>query len=240
MADGRSRTPNRGAGWVSLSSLGRPQHYDPSQPRVPAGHSDGGQWTRMAPSTARAETNDTRGRRHWTRIAASEPPGLGWRSLARAALMEVLVALIRDHRNENADPDLFGHRKDMEDGAVASAILDGKALIGVNRYFPSYTTDDYRVAIQLRRYLINRYPGVMDTKNIGRMPNDAVFHAEATLLLRAAQANGGTLAGKTLEVLVDKGMCQSCKGDSALYRIGGWQSGRHVHRKHHGRAANDA
>jgi hypothetical protein len=31
--------------------LGRRGHYDPNQPRVPAGHSDGGQWTRAGGGT---------------------------------------------------------------------------------------------------------------------------------------------------------------------------------------------
>ena len=47
----------------------------------------------------------------------------------------------------------------------------------------------------------------MNTDNIGRYPNNAVFHAEATCLLRAARANGGTLAGKTIDVTVDREMC---------------------------------
>ena len=51
----------------------------------------------------------------------------------------------------------------------------------------------------------------MDTKNIGRMPNNALFHAEVTVLLRAARDNGGTLAGKTFEVFVDRIMCENCK-----------------------------
>jgi len=36
--DGRSPSPSR---------VGGSDHYDPNQPRVPAGHSDGGQWTRL-------------------------------------------------------------------------------------------------------------------------------------------------------------------------------------------------
>ena len=51
----------------------------------------------------------------------------------------------------------------------------------------------------------------MNTNNIGGFPNNAVFHAEATCLLRAARANGGTLAGKTIEVTVDREMCPSCE-----------------------------
>jgi hypothetical protein len=125
--------------------------------------------------------------------------------------LEVLFAVIRHHRNENASPDLLGHRKDLEDGTIASTIMDGKSIIGMNRNFPSYTDADDAAAKQLRDALIRKYPDVMSTRNIGRIPNIAVFHAEATLLLRAAKASGGTLTGKTLEVLVDNQMCFSCK-----------------------------
>jgi hypothetical protein len=31
--------------WDYMQRLSRRGHYDPNQPRVPAGHSDGGQWT---------------------------------------------------------------------------------------------------------------------------------------------------------------------------------------------------
>jgi hypothetical protein len=41
----------------------------------------------------------------------------------------------------------------------------------------------------------------------GRLPNNAFFHAEATALVRAARANGGSLAGKTLDVEVSRAMC---------------------------------
>jgi hypothetical protein len=51
----------------------------------------------------------------------------------------------------------------------------------------------------------------MNTENVGQFPNNAVFHAEATCLLRAASANGGTLADKTIEVTVDREMCRSCE-----------------------------
>jgi hypothetical protein len=51
----------------------------------------------------------------------------------------------------------------------------------------------------------------MDRQNIGRMPNDALYHAEATFLLRAARENGGSLAGRELTVVSDRPMCSSCQ-----------------------------
>jgi hypothetical protein len=52
---------------------------------------------------------------------------------------------------------------------------------------------------------------LVNTTNIGRYPNNAVFHAEMTCLLRAARANGDTLADQTVEVHVDRKMCFSCE-----------------------------
>lgn len=39
---------------------------------------------------------------------------------------------------------------------------------------------------------------MMATGNIGPKPNDALFHAEANALLRAAEPYGGTLAGRAI------------------------------------------
>jgi len=58
----------------------------------------------------------------------------------------------------------------------------------------------------------------MNTDNIGQIPNNALFHAEITCLLRAARANGGSLAGQTVEMHVDRPMCNSC--DTLLPYIG--------------------
>jgi hypothetical protein len=43
------------------------------------------------------------------------------------------------------------------------------------------------------------------------MPNNTLFHAETTVLLRAARENGGTLAGRMLEVYSDRELCNNCK-----------------------------
>jgi hypothetical protein len=63
----------------------------------------------------------------------------------------------------------------------------------------------------MRATLIRDHPDVMRTTNIGSRPNDAVYHAETTVLLRAARQNGGMLEGKTVDVFVDRPMCESCK-----------------------------
>ncbi len=51
----------------------------------------------------------------------------------------------------------------------------------------------------------------MNSSHDGTMPNNGVFHAEATVLLRAARENGGTLAGETMVVHSDRSMCARCK-----------------------------
>jgi NMD protein affecting ribosome stability and mRNA decay len=76
----------------------------------------------------------------------------------------------------------------------------------------------------MRDDLIEKYPKVMSTDNIGQIPNDALFHAEVTVLLRAARANGGTLEGKTVEVTVDREMCNSCKKGASAHWPGVGQS----------------
>jgi hypothetical protein len=51
----------------------------------------------------------------------------------------------------------------------------------------------------------------LSAKNIGLMPNNALFHAETTVLLRAARQSGGSLAGRTLTVFGDTRMCSNCE-----------------------------
>jgi hypothetical protein len=82
--------------------------------------------------------------------------------------------------------------------------------VGVNSQALTYSSRDNSRAEQLRSTLIQDFPSRMNTNNIGWYPNNAVFHAETTCLLRAARANAGTLAGKTIEVTVDREMCRSC------------------------------
>ena len=50
----------------------------------------------------------------------------------------------------------------------------------------------------------------MATDNLGHIPNNALFHAEVNALLRAAGASG-SLAGREIELRVDRGLCGSCE-----------------------------
>ena len=77
---------------------------------------------------------------------------------------------------------------------------------------------DRAAAISMRTIVVKKYPEVFSAERVGRMPNDALFHAETTVLLRAARQNGGTLAERTLTVHVDESLCNNCW--SALPYVG--------------------
>lgn len=140
---------------------------------------------------------------------------------ARARLVELgqwppaeLMAAYR----ANSSQDLFGRQKLSDNDTVSVAIVDGEPFFGVNSTARAYTLDDRFAARQAVSALVEKYPNVMQSGNVGEGPNDALYHAEATVLLRLARANDGTLAGRTLEVHVDRAMCVSC--DRVLPLIG--------------------
>lgn len=168
-----------------------PSGYNPDQPRVPAGNPDGGQWTRDGGST---------------QLAANEKPPRPSAGGFGLVFGEVAKRLIEAYRSQSGQGDLFGRLE----GTVAVTTMDGKDIFGSNSASLTYRAVDREAALRLRDALIEKYPDLMDTQNVGRRPNDAVFHAEATVLLRAARENGGTLAGKELEVYADRNMCPSC------------------------------
>jgi hypothetical protein len=116
--------------------------------------------------------------------------------------------LIEAFRSENGFHDLFGH---SENRAVAVTTVDGEMIFGSSGRSPTFTDADRRDAEQVRAILIGKYPDVMNTQNIGQFPNDALFHAEANVLMRAANRFGGSLSGRELEVHVDRPMCRSCE-----------------------------
>lgn len=125
------------------------------------------------------------------------------------------------HEEPNSIIDAFrrGHGLDLlgdqiwsrEQNTVAHCSVDDQPFIGVNSRALTYSTRDETTATQLRNQLARSYPGLMNKQNLGGAPNNAVFHAETTCLLRAARANGGTLSGKTVVVTIDREMCLSCE-----------------------------
>jgi hypothetical protein len=107
---------------------------------------------------------------------------------------------------------MFGHPAGLsERDTVTVAELDGRPVFGIYSEAMTYTTAD-RVAAQ--RYvdvMVDKYPEAMSVENLGGIPNNSLYHAESTILLRAARENGGTLAGRKLEVHVDRRLCYSCR-----------------------------
>jgi len=235
--------------------------FDPNQPRVPAGNSDGGQWTGGSGGGATTDVRIAqarRGRRGRGSDAEATPAQLAVRDIREAQARESIrrvqeidpgwrprqsadtgsvpgqirraegqfrEAETRLRELANQEPtsliDAFRrqHGLDLlgepiwsgEQNSVSTCQVDGVPYVGVNSQALTYSDRDDATAGQLRSSLVQSYPRTMNTDNIGRYPNNAVFHAEATCLLRAARANGGTLAGRTIEVTVDREMCPSCE-----------------------------
>jgi hypothetical protein len=120
-------------------------------------------------------------------------------------------AWIDAYRGINNAPDLFGRPAwPADSGTVAAASIDGVTYFGVNSTAPGYLRTDWNRAADYRDALISKYPFTMQTDDIGRMPNDALFHAEATILLRASGNHGGSLENQSMEILVDREICRSC------------------------------
>jgi hypothetical protein len=126
---------------------------------------------------------------------------------------------IANYRNITGMPDI-GDRLAFSraEGTVAFANVDGKPVFGVNSDAPGYTVADGAAARVMRDRLVTVYPDVMNTDGISWKPNDVVYHAEANALMRAAEPLGGSLAGRTIDIGVDRGLCPSC--DTALPYIG--------------------
>jgi hypothetical protein len=120
-------------------------------------------------------------------------------------------AWIDAYRTINNGPDLFGRPMwPYDKGTVAAGELDGKVYFGVNSTAPGYSNSDLNRALDARDNLVGKYPDEMGFDNIGRTPNDSLFHAESTILLRAAKDNGGSLANRSMEIYVDREVCSSC------------------------------
>jgi hypothetical protein len=65
--------------------------------------------------------------------------------------------------------------------------------------------------MSLRDRFVEKYPDFVNGDNVGKMPLNALTHAETTVMLRAARENGGMLTGQRLEVITDKVMCNFCR-----------------------------
>ena len=168
-------------------------HFNPNQPRVPAGNPDGGQWTPTGAS------------RIGMQLAGGGKQRLG-PHLLFAIAVKLAKWLIDDYRAK--------HRIDLlgpEPGAVVITSIDGEDVFGPSSNAGGYTPEDRHAAEKLRADLVKQYPAVFDRSNLGQKPNDALFHGETTALLRAAKKRGGTLAGQTLTVFTDRRLCNNCE-----------------------------
>ena len=87
--------------------------------------------------------------------------------------------------------------------------IDGRTFFGSNSRLPLYTSRDRAEADAMREILLRKSPHLRGS-NDGEAPMDALYHAETNVLLRAAREHGGSLAGRTLEVVTDNPMCNSC------------------------------
>lgn len=175
--------------------LWRKANFNPNQSRIPAGSEGAGRWTDDAQITLVADK-------------PSFPRRLGrW-----GAAVEVLRLAIEAFSRENLLRNLFGETAPV----VAITSLDDRHIFGLNsdisHFSDLYTDKDRALADQFRDNMLVKYPDTMNSENIGWKPNDALYHAEATVLLRAWEQNGGTLEGKELLVVVNEKMCEpSCR-----------------------------
>jgi hypothetical protein len=161
--------------------------YDPNQLR-----DDDGRWA------------DTQAATNRIRLAAAGKPPRG-RAAAASLALEAALQAIKRFRSDNVLRDLLG----KDQGTVATVTLGDTPIFGTSSGTPDFDEGDRAIAEEMRDLLVQKYPEVMKRDNLGQKPNDALFHAEATVLLRAARQNGGTLVGKNLEVFVDRPVCAS-------------------------------
>ena len=103
---------------------------------------------------------------------------------------------------------MFGYSSNR---TVAVTTVDGETIFGSSGRSPTFTDADGHDSERMRAALVQKYPDLMNTQNFGQCPNDALYHAEANILMRAAKRFGGSLAGRELEVYVDRTMCPSCR-----------------------------
>lgn len=171
--------------------------YNSNQPRVPAGSSQGGQW--VSGGDANSERpNDSR-----AQSAASDRLPIGPRVAAKLAL-EIAKRAIEAFRSEKGLYDLFRNKT----GVVTYAEIDGKQYFGTNSRSLLFDSLDRADTVRLRDRLLSIYPDRFDSFGA---PTNALYHAETNILLRLARDNGGTLAGRRLEIFTDTPLCGNCR-----------------------------
>lgn len=97
------------------------------------------------------------------------------------------------------------------EGTAAITYLDRAPIFGINSSSLAYTNSDRDRANNLLGVLVRQNPDIFWEDRISWIPNIAVYHAETTVLLRAAAASGGSLEGRDLTVYVDRVLCRDCE-----------------------------
>jgi hypothetical protein len=198
----------------SENALTQIRQYDPDwEPREQSLTSPGSVEGAIARAEARAAEAETRLDQLRTGIGGNRGPLL--EPSPRGAPLSPRVfdggAWIDAYRSINNMPDLFGRPDWQQDkGTVAVGKIDGQVYFGVNSGAPGYSDIDWNRATATRDDLADKYPDIMKKANIGWVPNNALFHAESTILLRAATDSGGSLANRSIEIQVDREVCYSC------------------------------
>jgi hypothetical protein len=197
---------NRNEGGSGFGSFGNAEGEAGADGAEDAGTTGGSQdaATSEAESSQQSEGDGTRG--YDDRLAGSDKPSPG-RTAMLGIMARAAEGIIKLYRSENFLNGLFGNRT----GAVALTTIDDKDVFGSNSTSLTYTDADFRAATELRDKLVAKYPTVMSADNSGYTPGNALFHAETNVLLRAAEANGGTLAGRSLDIYVDRRLCPNCE-----------------------------
>jgi hypothetical protein len=192
MALGSNSTRFAASGLAPRRAARRKANFNPSQLRIPAGSEGAGRWTDDAQITLVADK-------------PSSPRRFG----RRGAVVEILRLAIETFSKENLLRNLFGETVPV----VAVTSLDDRHVFGLNSdisdFSSLYTDKDRALADQFRDSMVVKYPDDMSRGNIGWAPNDALYHAEATVLLRAWEQNDRTLEGKELLVVVNRKMCDT-------------------------------
>jgi hypothetical protein len=181
---------------AKFASRGCKAGFNPDQPRVPAGNPDGGQWT------SEGGGGGTSG----VRLAAADKVVIGAAAAAKI-LFEGAKKVIDAYRSSQLLWDMFKEPV----GVVAHAEVEGEKIFGVNSQSPDNSSVDDTERDRLIARYMERNPDEAALVRRRYSPYDAFYHAETSLLLRAARRHGGSLAGREFDVFVDKRICNNCE-----------------------------
>ncbi|MEI7776608.1 MAG: hypothetical protein WCK17_17755, partial [Verrucomicrobiota bacterium] len=204
----------------SEAALQEIRQFDPYwRPRTASLTTPGSVDVAISNAEARAVESEGRLEQLRTSIGGNRGPALDESSQGTNSRAFDGQGWIQAYRSTNNTPDLFGRPTwRAESGTVAVTQVDGKLYFGVNSSAPGYTDADRSAANASRWELYSRDAGTGRPENLGSIPYDSAYHAEATVLQRAARDNGGLLTDRYLEVHVDRDMCRSC--DKTLPQLG--------------------